>query len=157
MPYESRLERKRELCDLRRVPPDTKDPRLCRLPRNGIVGHLQEPPDKVKTTLTPITTGSCVPPLLGGDPAAAHPLHPPPQVPDVGLRDELPSDESLSESGTSQHFASKGVLGGRHTWQGGGHQGGPPPNPSTDASPCASSLRVTDADPGQWDWDLPAP
>ncbi|XP_049675098.1 nck-associated protein 5-like isoform X2 [Accipiter gentilis] len=73
VPYESRLERKRELCDLRRVPPDTKDPRLCRLPRNGIVGHLQEPPDK---------------------------------VPDVGLRDELPSDESLSESGTSQHFAT---------------------------------------------------
>ncbi|XP_010564871.1 PREDICTED: nck-associated protein 5-like [Haliaeetus leucocephalus] len=46
VPYESRLERKRELCDLRRAPPDTKDPRLCRLPRNGIVGHLQEPPDK---------------------------------------------------------------------------------------------------------------
>ncbi|NWY49692.1 NCK5L protein, partial [Chionis minor] len=31
-------------------------------------------------------------------------------VPDVGLRDELPSDESLSESGTSQHFAACGSL-----------------------------------------------
>ncbi|NXG42344.1 NCK5L protein, partial [Psilopogon haemacephalus] len=77
VPYESRLEHKRELCDLRRVPPDTKDPRLCRPPRNGIVGHLREPPDK---------------------------------VPDVGLRDELPSDESLSESGPSQHFAACGSL-----------------------------------------------
>ncbi|XP_055553221.1 LOW QUALITY PROTEIN: nck-associated protein 5-like [Falco cherrug] len=77
VPYESRLEHKRELCDLRRVPPDAKDPRLCRSPRNGIVGHLREPPDK---------------------------------VPDVGLRDELPSDESLSESGTSQHFAACGSL-----------------------------------------------
>ncbi|NXS55064.1 NCK5L protein, partial [Brachypteracias leptosomus] len=76
-PYESRLEHKRDLCDLRRVPPDAKDPRLCRPPRNGIVGHLREPPDK---------------------------------VPDVGLRDELPSDESLSESGTSQHFAACGSL-----------------------------------------------
>ncbi|NWW19883.1 NCK5L protein, partial [Falcunculus frontatus] len=73
VPYETRLEHKRELCDLRRVPPDAKEPRLCRPPRNGIVGHLREPSDK---------------------------------VPDVGLRDELPSDESLSESGTSQHFAA---------------------------------------------------
>ncbi|XP_064495018.1 nck-associated protein 5-like [Pseudopipra pipra] len=77
VPYETRLEHKRELCDLRRVPPDAKDPRLCCPPRNGIVGHLREPPDK---------------------------------VPDVGLRDELPSDESLSESGTSQHFAACGSL-----------------------------------------------
>ncbi|KAM9368111.1 LOW QUALITY PROTEIN: nck-associated protein 5-like [Phaethornis superciliosus] len=77
VPYESRLEHKRELCDLRRVPPDTKDPRGCRPPRNGIVGHLREPPDKVPT---------------------------------VGLREELPSDESLSESGTSQHFAACGSL-----------------------------------------------
>lgn len=113
VPYESRLERKRELCDLRRVPPDTKDPRLCRLPRNGIVGHLQEPPDKVKTTPPPPSPPAAAYPLFwGGTLAAAHPLHSPPQVPDVGLRDELPSDESLSESGTSQHFASKGVLGG---------------------------------------------
>ncbi|NXO45158.1 NCK5L protein, partial [Locustella ochotensis] len=77
VPYETRLEHKRELCDLRRVPPDAKEPRLCRPPRNGIVGHLREPSDK---------------------------------VPDVGLRDELPSDESLSESGTSQHFAACGSL-----------------------------------------------
>ncbi|NWT86760.1 NCK5L protein, partial [Lanius ludovicianus] len=79
VPYETRLEHKRELCDLRRVPPDAKEPRLCRPPRNGIVGHLREPSDK---------------------------------VPDVGLRDELPSDESLSESGTSQHFAGEGARGG---------------------------------------------
>ncbi|CAN8207272.1 unnamed protein product [Coccothraustes coccothraustes] len=77
VPYETRLEHKRELCDLRRVPPDAKEPRLCRPPRNGIVGHLREPSDK---------------------------------VPDVGLRDELPSDESLSESGTGQHFAACGSL-----------------------------------------------
>ncbi|NXI10251.1 NCK5L protein, partial [Irena cyanogastra] len=77
VPYETRLEHKRELCDLRRVPPDAKEPRLCRPPRNGIVGHLREPSDK---------------------------------VPDVGLRDELPSDESLSESGTAQHFAACGSL-----------------------------------------------
>ncbi|NXN33594.1 NCK5L protein, partial [Nycticryphes semicollaris] len=49
VPYESRLEHKRELCDLRRAPPDAKDPRLCRPPRNGIVGHLREPPDKVRS------------------------------------------------------------------------------------------------------------
>ncbi|XP_014802939.1 PREDICTED: nck-associated protein 5-like [Calidris pugnax] len=77
VPYESRLEHKRELCDLRRPSPDAKDPRLCCPPRNGIVGHLREPPDK---------------------------------VPDVGLRDELPLDESLSETGTSQHFATCGSL-----------------------------------------------
>ncbi|KAM9214615.1 LOW QUALITY PROTEIN: nck-associated protein 5-like [Leptosomus discolor] len=47
VPYESRLEHKRELCDLRRSPPAAKDPRLCHPPRNGIVGHLREPPDKV--------------------------------------------------------------------------------------------------------------
>uniref|UniRef100_A0A8C5NJ86 NCK associated protein 5 like n=1 Tax=Junco hyemalis TaxID=40217 RepID=A0A8C5NJ86_JUNHY len=41
VPYETRLEHKRELCDLRRVPPDAKETRLCRPPRNGIVGHLE--------------------------------------------------------------------------------------------------------------------
>ncbi|NWQ89482.1 NCK5L protein, partial [Burhinus bistriatus] len=102
VPYESRLEHKQELCDLRRVPPDAKDPRLCRPPRNGIVGHLREPPDKVKTP-HPFhchhSRGSLWPLTLSL-----------PQVPDVGLRDELPSDESLSESGTSQHFAACGSL-----------------------------------------------
>lgn len=53
VPYETRLEHKRELCDLRRVPPDAKEPRLCRLPRNGIVGHLREPSDKVRIPLQP--------------------------------------------------------------------------------------------------------
>ncbi|NWT75505.1 NCK5L protein, partial [Prunella himalayana] len=48
VPYETRLEHKRELCDLRRVPPDAKEPRLCRPPRNGIVGHLREPSDKLR-------------------------------------------------------------------------------------------------------------
>ncbi|XP_068777303.1 nck-associated protein 5-like isoform X2 [Struthio camelus] len=78
--YESRLEHKRDLCDLQRVSPDAKDARLFRPPRNGIVGHLRgcpEPPDK---------------------------------APDLALRDELPSDESLSESGTSQHFPACGSL-----------------------------------------------
>ncbi|NWZ58849.1 NCK5L protein, partial [Haliaeetus albicilla] len=64
VPYESRLERKRELCDLRRAPPDTKDPRLCRLPRNGIVGHLQEPPDKGGTGVDrPPPAPALMPPL----------------------------------------------------------------------------------------------
>lgn len=112
VPFESRLEHKRELGDLRRVPPDAKDPRLCRPPRNGIVGHLQEPPDKVGTPPTPPLPGHPLPwwlhwgPLTVSPPTAA-----PAQVPD-GLRDELPSDESLSESGTSQHFAGEGVPGG---------------------------------------------
>ncbi|NWR25742.1 NCK5L protein, partial [Emberiza fucata] len=52
VPYETRLEHKRELCDLRRVPPDAKEPRLCRPPRNGIVGHLREPSDKVRSPRT---------------------------------------------------------------------------------------------------------
>lgn len=112
VPYESRLEHKRELCDLRRVPPDAKDPRLCRPPRNGIVGHLREPPNKVRTPTTPHT-----PPALRG-PHGRSPS--PTQVPDVGLRDELPSDESLSESGMSQHFAGEGVWGALSGW---GHRG----------------------------------
>ncbi|NXP42692.1 NCK5L protein, partial [Leiothrix lutea] len=103
VPYETRLEHKRELCDLRRVPPDAKEPRLCRPPRNGIVGHLREPSDKVRTP--PVAPR----PPLRGDPAA-HSASASPQVPDVRLRDELPSDESLSESGTSQHFAACGSL-----------------------------------------------
>ncbi|NXI94264.1 NCK5L protein, partial [Psophia crepitans] len=48
--------------------------------------------------------------LAGEHPMAAQLLHPPPQVPDVGLRDELPPDESVSKSGTSQHFAACGSL-----------------------------------------------
>lgn len=62
VPYETRLEHKRELCDLRRVPPDAKEPRLCRPPRNGIVGHLREPSDKVRTPLQPPGLRSRVPP-----------------------------------------------------------------------------------------------
>ncbi|XP_031949715.1 nck-associated protein 5-like [Corvus moneduloides] len=83
VPYETRLEHKRELCDLRRVPPDAKEPRLCRPPRNGIVGHLREPSDK--------------------------PLHPR-RCLTWGSGTSSPSDESLSESGTSQHFAACGSL-----------------------------------------------
>ncbi|XP_064354597.1 nck-associated protein 5-like [Dromaius novaehollandiae] len=78
--YESRLEHKRDLCDFQRVSPDAKDPRLLRPPRNGIVGHLR----------------GC--------------QEPPDKGPDLALRDELPSDESLSESGTSQHFPACGSL-----------------------------------------------
>ncbi|XP_062453090.1 nck-associated protein 5-like [Rhea pennata] len=78
--YESRLEHKRDLCDFQRVSPDAKDPRLFRPPRNGIVGHLR----------------GC--------------QEPPDKGPDLALRDELPSDESLSESGTSQHFPACGSL-----------------------------------------------
>ncbi|XP_067170337.1 nck-associated protein 5-like [Apteryx mantelli] len=78
--YESRLEHKRDLCDFQRVSADAKDPRLFRPPRNGIVGHLR----------------GC--------------QEPPDKGPDLALRDELPSDESLSESGTSQHFPACGSL-----------------------------------------------
>lgn len=80
-----------------------------------------------------------------------HPLFFSPQVPDVGLRDELPSDESLSESGTAQHFAGKlpspggipwvflGLLLIPHTFL------------------CPHSVRLPDADPGQRHRDLPTP
>ncbi|NXB27505.1 NCK5L protein, partial [Eulacestoma nigropectus] len=102
VPYETRLEHKRELCDLRRVPPDAKEPRLCRPPRNGIVGHLREPSDKVRAPSSPQASAP------GGPRSRSASASP--QVPDVGLRDELPSDESLSESGTAQHFAACGSL-----------------------------------------------
>ncbi|XP_025898599.1 nck-associated protein 5-like, partial [Nothoprocta perdicaria] len=77
---ESRLEHKRQLCERQRLSPDAKDPRLCRAPRNGIVGHAR---------------GCAEPPAKGAE---------------LALRDELPSDESLSESGTSQHFPACGSL-----------------------------------------------
>ncbi|NXE98880.1 NCK5L protein, partial [Menura novaehollandiae] len=123
VPYETRLEHKRELCDLQRVPPDAKDPRLCRPPRNGIVGHLREPPDKVRTT-------PCSPQPSPRGGTRSHSASASPQVPDVALRDELPSDESLSESGTSQHFAGEGVTEGLR-------RGGLAPG--TDLSPCAAA------------------
>ncbi|XP_065432661.1 nck-associated protein 5-like isoform X1 [Chrysemys picta bellii] len=78
--YESRLEQKRELRDFQRVSHDTKDPRLFRPPRNGIVGHLrscEETPEK---------------------------------SPDPKLREEIPSDDSLAESVNSQHFTVCGSL-----------------------------------------------
>ncbi|NWJ11789.1 NCK5L protein, partial [Crypturellus undulatus] len=69
---ESRLEHKRELCELQRLSPDAKDPRLCRPPRNGIVGHARgcaEPPGKVRDR------GPRAEPGRDGDPAGAE--HPP--------------------------------------------------------------------------------
>lgn len=149
--YESRLEHKRDLCDFQRVSPDAKDPRLCRPPRNGIVGHLrgcQDPPEKVGTPppKSPPLTSLHPSQLPGGSPSLFSP-----QVPDVGLRDELPSDESLSESGTAQHFAGKlpspggipwvflGLLLIPHTFL------------------CPHSVRLPDADPGQRHRDLPTP
>ncbi|KAG6927356.1 NCK associated protein 5 like, partial [Chelydra serpentina] len=78
--YESRLEQKRELRDFQRVSHDAKDPRLFRPPRNGIVGHLRS-----------------------GEEA-------PEKSPDAKLREEIPSDDSLAESVTSQHFTACGSL-----------------------------------------------
>ncbi|KAM8794068.1 nck-associated protein 5-like [Eudromia elegans] len=75
---EGRLEHKRELRELQRLAPPGKEPRLCRPPRNGLVGHAR---------------GCAEPPAKG-----------------PALRDELPSDESLSESGTSQRFPACGSL-----------------------------------------------
>ncbi|NXE31060.1 NCK5L protein, partial [Ardeotis kori] len=64
------------------------------------------------------------------------------QVPDVGLRDELPSDESLSESGTSQHFAGEGG-----TQQGGGGTGADPRplTPLLMPAACGSLTRTLDS------------
>ncbi|KAM7138871.1 nck-associated protein 5-like isoform 2-T2 [Macrochelys suwanniensis] len=78
--YESRLEQKRELQDFQRVSHDAKDPRLFRPPRNGIVGHLR----------------SCE--------------ETPKKSPDLKLREEIPSDDSLAESVNSQHFTACGSL-----------------------------------------------
>ncbi|XP_067385654.1 nck-associated protein 5-like [Emydura macquarii macquarii] len=78
--YESRMEQKRELRDFQRVSHDAKDPRLLRPPRNGIMGHLR----------------SCE--------------EAPEKSPDANLREEIPSDDSLAESVTSQHFTACGSL-----------------------------------------------
>ncbi|XP_054833665.1 nck-associated protein 5-like [Eublepharis macularius] len=72
-PFEGHLEPKNELPGLQRGLHDTKDPRLVRPPRNGIIGHLHACPE------------------------------PPPK--DATLQEEMPSDDSLAESVTSQHFA----------------------------------------------------
>uniref|UniRef100_G1KI63 NCK associated protein 5 like n=1 Tax=Anolis carolinensis TaxID=28377 RepID=G1KI63_ANOCA len=80
VPFETHLEQKNELQGLQRGLRDAKDPRLIRAPRNGIVGHLH----------------SC------------------PEVPDklrnATLQEEIPSDDSLVESVTSQHFPVCGSL-----------------------------------------------
>ncbi|KAL7991232.1 hypothetical protein Chor_014969 [Crotalus horridus] len=74
-PCETHLEQKNELQGLQRGLRDAKDPRLIRPPRNGIVGHLHACPE------------------------APDKLH------EAALREELPSDDSLAELVTSQHFA----------------------------------------------------
>ncbi|XP_053154890.1 nck-associated protein 5-like [Hemicordylus capensis] len=61
--------------ELQRGLHDAKDPRLIRPPRNGIVGHLHACPEA------------------------------PPKLRDATLREEIPSDDSLADSVTSQHFA----------------------------------------------------
>ncbi|XP_034268190.1 nck-associated protein 5-like [Pantherophis guttatus] len=75
VPCETHLEQKNELQGLQRGLRDAKDPRLIRPPRNGIVGHLHACPE------------------------APDKLH------EAALREELPSDDSLAELVTSQHFA----------------------------------------------------
>ncbi|NXE70632.1 NCK5L protein, partial [Calcarius ornatus] len=135
VPYETRLEHKRELCDLRRVPPDAKEARLCRPPRNGIVGHVREPSDKVRTPQASSAPGGTHPAALSASAS--------PQVPDVALRDELPSDESLSESGTGQHFAGEGVMGSLG-WSGSTRMGSST-HPSPPAAACGSLTRTLDS------------
>ncbi|XP_025026334.1 nck-associated protein 5-like isoform X3 [Python bivittatus] len=79
-PCETHLEQKNELQGLQRGLRDAKDPRLIRPPRNGIVGHLHACPE------------------------APDKLH------EAALREELPSDDSLAELVTSQHFAVSGCV-----------------------------------------------
>ncbi|XP_028577230.2 nck-associated protein 5-like [Podarcis muralis] len=74
-PFETHLEQKNELQGLQRGLHDAKDARLIRPPRNGIVGHLH----------------AC--------------QEAPAKLRDAPLQEEIPSDDSLAESVTSQHFA----------------------------------------------------
>nr|XP_056722883.1 nck-associated protein 5-like [Euleptes europaea] len=74
-PFEGHLEQKNELQGLQRGLHDAKDPRLVRPPRNGIIGHLHACPEA------------------------------PPKLQEATLQEEMPSDDSLAESVTSQHFA----------------------------------------------------
>ncbi|XP_044277813.1 nck-associated protein 5-like isoform X1 [Varanus komodoensis] len=74
-PFETHLEQKNDLQGLQRGLHDAKDPRLLRPPRNGIVGHLHACPEA------------------------------PAKLRDATLQEENPSDDSLAESVTSQHFA----------------------------------------------------
>lgn len=74
-PFETHLEPKNELPGLQRAVHDAKDPRLIRPPRNGIVGHLHACPEA------------------------------PAKLCDAPLQEEIPSDDSLAEAVTSQHFA----------------------------------------------------
>ncbi|XP_048346398.1 nck-associated protein 5-like [Sphaerodactylus townsendi] len=74
-PFEGHLEQKNELQGLQRGLHGAKDPRLARPPRNGIIGHRHACPEA------------------------------PPKLQDAILPEEMPSDDSLSESVTSQHFA----------------------------------------------------
>ncbi|XP_020641460.2 nck-associated protein 5-like isoform X1 [Pogona vitticeps] len=79
-PFETHLEQKNELQGLQRGLRDAKDPRLVRSPRNGIVGHLHACPEA------------------------------PTKLREAALREEVPSDDNLAESVTSQHFAACGSL-----------------------------------------------
>lgn len=159
MPYESRLEHKRELCDLRRVPPDAKDPRLCRPPRNGIVGHLREPPDKVRThTYTPtpprtVTSAGLVPsPGKGGTlwPLILAPPPPPRRCPTWGSGMSCRRTRACLSRGRRSTLLVSGVQG----WGGSGgdtHRDGrhrdeplaltPPPVPAA----CGSLTRTLDS------------
>ncbi|KAL8163611.1 UNVERIFIED_CONTAM: hypothetical protein K2H54_031530 [Gekko kuhli] len=91
-PFEGHLEQKSELQGLQRGLHDAKDPRLIRPPRNGIIGHLHACPEA------------------------------PPKLQDAALREEMPSDDSLADSVTSQHFAGEFNWGGgemrEHTVEG---------------------------------------
>ncbi|KAJ7317807.1 hypothetical protein JRQ81_003969 [Phrynocephalus forsythii] len=80
-PFETHLEQKNELQGLQRGLRDAKDPRLIRPPRNGIVGHLHGCPEA-----------------------------PPAKLREAALREEVPPDDHLAESVTSQHFAACGSL-----------------------------------------------
>ncbi|XP_078542071.1 nck-associated protein 5-like [Lissotriton helveticus] len=78
--YDSPLDLKNQLPDFQKVTRESKEPPTSRPQRNGIVSHLQHCEDA------------------------------PEQIEDGNSREEVPSDDSLTESVTSQHFTACGSL-----------------------------------------------
>ncbi|XP_069509966.1 nck-associated protein 5-like isoform X2 [Ambystoma mexicanum] len=80
MVCENPLDLKSQLSNYPNVAQETKDPPTSRSQRNGMVSHLQ------------------------------HCKETPDQIEDGNIREEVPSDDSLTESVTSQHFTACGSL-----------------------------------------------
>lgn len=108
-PLETHQEQKNERQGMQRALRDAKDTRLIRSPRNGIIGHLHACPEAPTKVRQP-STGSGVshPPYArSASLACLLSVLVPLQFQDAALQEETPSDDSLSESVSSQHFASK--------------------------------------------------